>query len=433
MIVSYYWPPAGGVSVQRWLKFAKYLPEFGVEPILFVPSGARYPFVEHDLMDQIDPDLEVHEVPILELRHYYSKLIGKFSKEKTRRKDIDGLFYTPPESRTLKQNLSLWVRSNLVFPDARATWIRPCVKAVSAYIRKHPIDVLITTGPPHTCHVIGLKLRSRFPNLKWIADFRDPWTNNEWFSRMPLTRWSLKRHQAVERQVLMAANHVLTVSWSWSQEFQNNGAKSVSVITNGYDPIDLENVQMEQSEKFVISHIGTLNPDRNPHQFWAILRKLIDANPELGENLEIRLVGHVGQAVKDSIEHYGLGSNVTYLGFIPHRKAMKEMKAARLLLLLINDDVNNARGRLPAKLYEYMAVGAPIVVFGPSSGDINRVLGPSIVLGSDAAASSNISKLILDLFSGKIPPKVKYDNTLYERRGLSAKMSELITDVIKEI
>jgi len=414
--------------VQRWLKFARYLPEFGVEPLIFVPENASYPLLEPELDQQVAAGLEIHKVPIWEIRNVYTKLMRKQTAGKS---GIDGVFYLDSKQQSLKQRISLWIRSNLIFPDARMTWIRPCARAIKNYLKENEVDAIISTGPPHSCHLIALRVKQSFPQLKWIADFRDPWTNTEYFNRMPLTSWARKHHASLERKVLTTADHVLTVSWSWSEEFRAAGAKAISVITNGYDPSDFEQIIPEKTNKFVISHIGTLQDDRDPDEFWSLLANLVKEQEGFKERLEIRLVGLVAEGVKSSIAHHGLEKYTRYLGFTSHREALTHMKSSHILLLLINNDERNARGRLPAKLYEYMAAGSRIIVFGPQTGDIEKILGPSILLHSPE--NTAIKKLIVELLTKQEVQPVKYDHGTYKRKGLTRQMSELIKEVIVRV
>ncbi len=209
LIITYYWPPCGGSGVQRWVKFAKYLPAAGWQPVIYTPENPEYQGIDHSLEGEIPPEAEIVKRPIFEPYGLYRKLMGRGST--TDMKVLTSTEDETPGGKNWKQRLSLWLRSNLFVPDPRAGWVRPSVRFLKKYLREHPVDVIVTTGPPQSLHLIGERLH-RLLGIPWIPDFRDPWTQMYWFKRMPFLPCVERRHRRLEQRVLDNASAVLTVT-----------------------------------------------------------------------------------------------------------------------------------------------------------------------------------------------------------------------------
>ena len=422
LIVTYYWPPAGGVAVQRWLKFCKYLLDFGYEPVLFVPKNADYPLIEskkeYAFLDKID----IQQVPIREARTLYKKYFGaKRNSEKGKKDNLDRLFFIPKEQRNFKQKLTLWIRANIFIPDARMWWIKPCARAIAKYLDSKPCDYIISTGPPHSMHLIAKQIKESYPEIKWIADFRDPWTNIEYFEHMPLTKPSLAKHKRFEEAVLKQADEVITVSPAWADDFSKIRGSKVEVITNGFDPDDFKDIHPFESDKIIISHVGTLQTDRDPIELWEALAGLDES---FLNRVEIRLSGQVDQGIKESLGKFNLLSQTKFLGFLNHSDALIEMKSASLLLLLLNDSKKNVKGRIPAKLFEYIGAGRPILLIG-KAGDSSHIIsniknGKFIQQGE--LTSQRLSEIIRD-FSGQ---KTESELNKFTRKALTGELIKLL-------
>lgn len=169
LIITYYWRPAGGPGVQRWLKFVKYLRDFNIEPIIYAPENPTYPIIDTKIGDDLPSDIQIIKYPIWEPY----KLSSVFSKNKTQ-KISSGII--PRKKISLTEKIMLWIRGNLFIPDARKFWVKPSVAFLSEFIQNNDIQTIITTSPPHSIHLIGYYLKRKFPDIKWITDFRDPWT-----------------------------------------------------------------------------------------------------------------------------------------------------------------------------------------------------------------------------------------------------------------
>ena len=289
LIITYYWPPAGGPGVQRWVKFVKYLRDFGIEPIIYTPENPTYPILDPHIAADIPEDLTLLKTKIFEP---YA-LASLFSKEKTQ-KISAGII--PTKKPSLLDKLLLWIRGNLFIPDARVLWVRPSVKYLSEYLTEHPIDTIITTAPPHSLHLIGLRLKEKFPSLRWIADFRDPWTTIGYHSQLRLTKRSARKHLVMERTVLQTADTLIVTSPSTQREFQAKTSRPIEVITNGYDD-DFPTQTPSLSPYFLLSHIGSLLSERNPEPLWQVLSEMTKEQPDFRRDLRLCLAGKVSDEV----------------------------------------------------------------------------------------------------------------------------------------
>lgn len=364
LIIAYYWPPAGGPGVQRWLKFVKYLPEFGIEPIVYVPENATYPIIDNDLVKQVKNSTTVLKQPIKEPY----KLASFFSKNST--KTISSGIIKAQKKQSIIEKTLLYVRGNFFIPDARIGWVNPSVAYLSTYIKNNAIDAIITTGPPHSMHLIGLELQKRFA-VKWIADFRDPWTTIGYHKELKLSEKSAEKHKDLERLVLTKADTILTTSHTTKQEFAEITQKPIHVITNGYDVESIEKPALDT--KFTISHIGSLLSKRNPLILWKALNEILQENESFKADFQLQLIGKVSADIIDTLKGFKLDSYMNVLGYVSHTEALTYQRSSQLLLL-IEIDSYETRGIIPGKLFEYMAAERPILAIGPKESDVENIL-----------------------------------------------------------
>ena len=367
LIISYYWPPSGGAGVQRWLKFVKYLRDFGWEPVIFCPENPEYPETDPSLYHDIPDKLEILRFPIWEPYHVYKKLLGRKKEEK-----INAAFLAEKKKNKILECFSVWIRGNFFIPDARKFWIRPSVKFLKNYLKEHPVDVIISTGPPHSTHMIALQLASHM-KLPWLADFRDPWTNIDFYKDLKLTSWADRKHRKLEMEILCKANAISVISSSMADDFRKIFHRSYNVITNGFDSADMEHSAPVADKKFSIAHIGTLVSSRNPLTLWEALKSLLNSHPELANDLEIKLVGKVDFTVTASIDNFGLSRFVRKVDYMPHDEVIICQQQSQVLLLIINN-TPNAKMILTGKFFEYLAARRPILCLGPEDGDAALIL-----------------------------------------------------------
>ncbi len=368
LIITYYWPPAGGGGVQRWLKFAKYLPDYGWKPIIVAPENADYPSIDRSLEKDISEEIEVIKVPIWEPYKLFKLITGKKKEEK-----VNTGFLFDGKNKSWIENLSLWLRGNLMIPDPRVFWVNPVYKVLKKKIKEIQPDCVITTGPPHSVHLIGLKLQKRF-QLRWIADFRDPWSTIDYLDIFKLTTFARNRQRSLEKKVLTHADLVLSVSENWKKELLELGAKNVEVVTNGYDEDDFKDYKKEDTGKFVFTYTGLITSLRNPSFLWSLLEKMCRQDQEFDSKFELRIVGSIDQQVLNEIKSLPmLGKRTKYLGYLPHDEVIKQYGEASMLLLLLNQSAN-AKGHVPGKLFEYVASRTPVLAIGDTGGDVARIM-----------------------------------------------------------
>jgi glycosyltransferase involved in cell wall biosynthesis len=367
LIITYYWPPSGGGGVMRWLKMSKFLPGFGWQPIIYTPENPDSSVTDKSLLDEVHQDILELKTPIWEPYNFYRKLTGKKSDEK-----FKAGYISEASSGNWKNKLSVFIRGNFLIPDPRKFWIKPSIKYLTKYLKENKIDAIVSTGPPHSMHLIALGLKKKF-DIPWIADFRDPWTNIDFYEKLRLTKWADKRHHKLEKQVLKNADHVVTVSPSWKTDFETLGNRKTELIYNGYDPEDFNNLKQTKDEFFTITHFGAFNSDRNPHSLWTALQNVALENPDFSKKLRIQLVGQTDESILNSIKKNQLEKNLVVHPFLPHKEGLKLLANSSLLLLPIND-APNVKGILPGKMYEYMALRRPIIAFGPTKADYAKIV-----------------------------------------------------------
>ena len=340
LIITYYWPPAGGPGVQRWLKFVKYLPEYNIQPIVYVPENPTYPIVDGGLIQEVSDKAIVLKNTIFEPY----QLASVFSKKET--KGISSGIIPNQKKQTFLQKILLWVRGNVFIPDARVLWVKPSVKYLEKYISENKIDTIITSGPPHSLHLIGLKLKQNL-NVKWFADFRDPWTTIGYHSALKLSSYAEKKHKKLERKVLNTADTIIVTSKTTKTEFQAITTKPIEVITNGYD---VESIQKQVlDKKFTLAHIGSFLSDRNPTILWKSLQELCTENELFAQSFQLKLIGKVSQEILDAIDAFNLNSYVNNLGYVSHIEAIEYQRKSQVLLLIEIDS-------LKALFYSYRCV-----------------------------------------------------------------------------
>ncbi|QWX85431.1 glycosyltransferase family 4 protein [Cellulophaga sp. HaHaR_3_176] len=417
LIITYYWPPAGGPGVQRWLKFVKYLRDFGIEPIVYIPENPNYPIVDANFLNEIPEGITIFKQPIFEPY----KIASLLSSKKTKRIS-SGIIQT--KNQSFAEKMMLWVRGNLFIPDARKYWVKPSVTYLKEIIKKEEINTVITTGPPHSVHLIGLKLKEQL-NIKWISDFRDPWTSIGYHKKLKLTSKSIKKHKKLESLVLNTADKIVVTSETTKKEFQALSNKTIEVITNGFDTAYAGDAVLD--DKFTIAHIGSLLTGRNPENLWQVLSELINENSAFKQAVVLNFVGVVSDDVLETINSYGLKGNINLLGYVSHSKAIEVQRSSQILLLA-EIDVDETRGIIPGKLFEYMAAKRPIIAIGPENWDVAKIIsetssGETFTYQQKA----ELKKVILSWFTAYQQGKLNINSSninKYSRRELTKKLAE---------
>ena len=418
LVIVYYWPPAGGPGVQRWLKFTKYLPDFGIQPIVYVPENPSYPLVDDKLVDEVPADIKILKQPIKEPYGWASLL----SKKKTKTISAGIIKEKNP---SFMEKLLLWIRGNFFIPDARKLWVKPSISYLAKVIADEGIETIITTGPPHSLHLIGLGLKKKY-NIQWIADFRDPWTSIGYHKKLRLTESSRLKHEALERSVLVKADKIVVTSNTTKSEFEAITPKPIKVITNGFDD---ELQPMELDTDFTVSHIGSLLTGRNPLGLWQALQELIAENESFKKSLKIQLAGVVGEEVLQSIEDFGLMDCVRQMGYLSHDKVLETQQKSQLLLLL-EIDSEETRGIIPGKLFEYLNTKRPILAIGPKGWEAGNMVeehqAGHMCLHQDVAS---LKRVVLEAFQKYEKGNLNCDSVgveHYHRKALTESLAKFI-------
>lgn len=417
LIITYYWPPSGGSGVQRWLKFVKHLRDFGIEPVVYTVENPEYALIDDTLQNEIPEHIEILKQPIWEP----NSLLSKF---KNKQQQTSAGFLNPDPSFFEKQ--LQYIRANYFIPDARKFWIKPSVKFLSDYLEKNKVDVIISTGPPHSMHLIGLELQKKF-KIKWIADFRDPWTDIDYFHQLPLTEKSKLKHEILEKKVLQNADAVLVVGKTMKETYKKYN-QNIHIITNGFDS-NLEKTQTDLDQKFTITHIGLMNADRNPKILWEVLDELVDENISFAQDLWIKFIGKVAPEVYKSLESNNLKEKTQFIEYVPHQEVMSFQESSQVLLLAVNN-VPAAKGIITGKIFEYLQAKRPVLAIAPVDGDLAEIINKTnsgTVVGFDD--KSKLKKLIFNLYqqykNGGLEVNSK-NIEQYHRKELTRQLSEVI-------
>ncbi len=429
LIIAYYWPPSAGSGVQRWLKFVKYLRLYGWEPVVYTPLNPDFDLKDEKLLSEIPPDIAIIRQPIFEPFQIYNRLMGQKSEQQV------NPVMKGKANLSLKARLMLWIRANIFIPDSRMFWINPSYRFLKKWLKQNPVDAMVTTGPPHSMHVIGLKIK-RECHIPWLADFRDPWTRIDFYHELNLEPWADRKHKKLENAVINEADHVVVVGQNMMEEYRPFTQKPITVVTNGYDPADIDlKPEAPLDNKFTIIHIGMLGKARSHDIFWNGLNQLRKENPELKEKLEVRIYGISDPIVQEQIKNFEDQSWIKFLPYVPHHEVIQIQRRARVLLLSVNH-VPMAKGIITGKIFEYLAIGRPVLCIGPPDGDaahiVNEAQAGPVVDFSDA---EGFKQAVLKLFSDYLAGKDQLQTTgieKYSRKALCGKIG-LILDEISSV
>ena len=426
LIISYYWPPSGGSGVQRWVKFAKFLPQEGWQPVIYTPENPELTTIDNTLEEEIPAEAEIIKTHITEPYGIYRKFFGD-GKNATQG-EVNPI---NSQKKNLKQKISMLIRGNLFIPDPRCLWISPSVKFLKKYLRKHPVDIIVSTGPPHSMHLIAEKVAGA-TGLPWIADFRDPWTRMFYFKHLGLGRWAERRHKALEKSVLDNADTIVAVSPLVQEEFQAMTATNVELITNGYDEEDFEQV-VEPDGYFNITHTGLFASDGNPETLWKVLADKSMDDKEFAGMLRIRLAGKNDRQITDAIENAGLASSLRDVGYVDHQRAVREQKNASVLILPLRKEPEY-RATLPGKLFEYLASGRPVLGIGQTDGAMARILNSTkagvVFDWDDEASVRKYIDMCWEQFKDGTLKAATENIGQFSRRALTERMATLMDSLI---
>jgi glycosyltransferase involved in cell wall biosynthesis len=387
LLITYYWPPAGGAGVQRWLGFSKYLPENGWEPVVLTvdPAHATYPQRDESLMNEQAAGLEVVRTKSIEPLQWYGRLVGK-----------DRIPYGGFSNKKSNSWASKFIRANFFIPDARRGWNRYALSAARKLILQHGIELIVTTGPPHSTHLIGLALQHKL-KLRWIADMRDPWTEVYYNYDMPRTSPAARYDRMLERSVLGRADAVLTASPGFAERFNARVKRKYHVVTNGFDAY-LAPLEKAPGCPLYITYTGTMAESYQPEGLFNALASLQNSD------FRLRVAGSLSEGVLSMINDTGLQARLDYLGYLPHDQMLEELRKADLLLLL-SPQVQYGEDIIPGKLFEYLAATKPILAVAEPFSAVADILretrsGEAFAHGDVGGISKCIEQLMTPMQGG---------------------------------
>jgi glycosyltransferase involved in cell wall biosynthesis len=420
LIITYYWPPSGGAGVQRWLKFTKYLPAAGWLPVVLTvkPEFAAYPFRDTSLYGEIPLDAEV----------YHTRAINYFSLYNKDQSKIPHAGFASGAAKGLKSMVSRFVRGNFFIPDPRKGWNRFAFRKACELIRNEKISHIITTSPPHSTQLIGLRLKRRFPGIKWIADLRDPWTDIYYYDMFRPTTVARLADREMERNVLTRADAITTVGQTLASLLGSKAegiSQKIHVLPNGFDEEDFEGIPSTSPERFTVTYVGTLSPSYPVNGFIEAIKDLrIDNRP-----VSLKFVGTVPEPIQDLFKENEEGKRPEFIQYCDHPEAVRHMMGSTMLLLIIPEHPSN-KSILTGKIFEYMAAGKPILLLGPSDGDAARLLVQCGYHGIfDYNDAEGIRNYIVKVAEGQeINHSGHYHE--YSRRTLALKLGELLDSAL---
>lgn len=427
LFITYYWPPSGGSGVQRPLKFIKYLRDFGWEPIVYTVENGEFPETDFSLLAEIPENITVLKKSIFEPFAFYKWFTGKKKDFKL----VAG-YMNQKKTATITEKMAIWIRSNIFIPDARMFWIKPSIHFLDNWLKTNKVDAIITTGPPHSVLLIGLGLKQKH-KLPWLVDFRDPWTEIDYYKDLKLANFADKEHKKLEKQVLKFADKVVCVSTYWGSGLARIGNRDIDYISNGYDEQDIhDEIVVNLDTKFSIVHIGMMGKSRNHEVFWQVIAQLCSENEDFKNDIEIKLYGKCDASVAQSIIANKLESIAKIYDYVPHNEIVYIQKSAQVLYLSVNE-TTNAKGILTGKIYEYLAVKRPILCIAPIDGEAAKVvLDAGAGLVSDFGNAINLKANIL-YFYNNYKQKISFnggkDFEKYSRKNQTKKLANLL-DII---
>lgn len=420
LIITYYWPPSAGSGVQRWLKFAKYLPDYGWEPVIFTPENPDFELQDPSLEKDISPQLEVIKFPIWEPYSLFRKLKGN-------QKGNPATILEKKEKSVIDR-LAVWLRANVLIPDPRVFWVKPSVGILEETIRSGDYEAIITTGPPHSIHLIGLKLHEK-TGIPWLADFRDPWSTWEFLDTLPMFSWVRKRHQTLEKRVLTQANAITTISPTFQKDLKILSGREVLLLTNGFDVDDFptfsQNTGLKEKDLEIV-YSGIIDAIRNPLPFLEAFKKAFEPS---AFSVRFRFVGKVSSAVEEFVKNDAwLESHVEFIGYVSHQRVFEYYQTADILLLILTT-TKNAQGNIPGKLFEYLASGKTILGLGDPNGD-----AASLIRQAQAGKIIDPNKQdeIASFLEGYKSSDHATDKSLinrFSRKNLSSQLAQILKNI----
>ena len=419
IILTYYWPPSGGSGVQRWMYFSKYLKELGWNPFVITvdKKKASYPVLDKSL-EKIVKDIKVIKTSTNEPLKLFSFLrTGSFRK---------GIPQGDVKNKGLFNKLFNYIRSNYFIPDARLGWVDFAHRECKKLIIKNKIKHVITTGPPHSTHLIGLKIKKDF-EIKWTVDFRDPWVNVFYNKKFMFTKKSINKQKELEKKVLNNSNLVLTtIGGDLKKQLQLKAPnQNFAIVPNGYDDVLMNKIKSEKSKKyFHIVYTGLLTKN---HPYVSLLINL--KQNFSNTNLKLSLAGNISNEIINEIKNFLPNVKVKDYGYLNHEDSVRLMKSADLLVNFFF--IGAEKEMISGKIMEYLATEIPILSIGNPRSEAGKILSKAsetkmFLRDSDKEIQLFLKKVIHN--KGKLKNRFpNLDN--WSRKNITYRLSNLLSDL----
>jgi hypothetical protein len=397
----------------------------GWEPYVFTPENPSFTIQDESLEKDVPNTVEVIKFPIWEPYHLFFKIQRLFGKKEVKQSD-----FISTGKKSFFQSVSSWIRGNFFIPDARVFWVKPSVTFLTDFIQSNHIEKIITTGPPHSIHLIGQGLKKKMPHIMWVADFRDPWSEWDLLDTLSLTSWARAKHRRLEHEVLSQADKVITIAPYHVKRLAFLGNRQVDLITNGFDEEDFDKIEHVRNEKFTIRHIGVVDELRDPRPVMNALKGMLLGNQILADTIAVEFIGNVNSAFKSFVEQDNVLSQITrFISQVPHSELL-EIYAQTDLQMLVLAHTAIAPGNLPGKFFEYLASGNPILAIGPVDGDAAGVLketnaGVIHERDNEEDIKSSLQTFYSDWEANKI--NAERNISKYTRRELTKQLVKLLS------
>lgn len=423
LLITYYWPPAGGPGVHRWLRFSNYFKENGWELTVYCPEDAAWPVIDQGLTSDIPTDIRLIKRKIFEPHKYLQKKAGFEGGAGIGSKNKGGII----------KRLMIWTRGNLFIPDSRRFWIKPSYRYLKKHLKNNPdIRHIISTGPPHSMHLIALKLKQHFPDVKWTADFRDPWTEIDYYQELLPGKFADRQQKKLEKNVLKQADLVVGIGEDCASGLERIGGRKVEIVTNGFIFPEFDEKQVQLDKRFTIAHFGSMAASRNPIVLWKALAAVLQKNSSLQKYLQINLYGSVDFSVTESLHEYGLTSYFDGAKNVTHAESIQLQRTTQILLLVANKAVNS-KGILTGKFFEYLGAKRPMLVVGQADSDLEKIVEETQSgCFVDYEDVNTTIRFIEDSFE-KFQNKQLYSNPIHTEQFHSKTLTKKYLDLIERL
>lgn len=429
LFVVYNFPPAAGAATQRVLKFLKYLNRYGFQTFVLTVDKVDYPDLDFSLIEKIPSETKIVKTKFWTPFGIYRKITGRKSDEKI------PVAFIKDNHKSIAERISVFLRLNFFLPDAKIGWLPFAVKEGKQLIKKEKIDVIISSGPPHTTHLIAKSLK-RKTGVKWIADFRDPWTDIDYYSGIKRTKLAEWIDSKLERSVLKYADYIVAASEGYLKIIKSKGIKNnYEVLTNGFDPEDFHNIKLKPQSKFTITYTGNMPFTRNPESLWLALEELANENPDFSNNFEFHFAGVMDDEIRQKIQAMNFYKNFIDHGYLSHSEVLELVFNSHLLIMIVNR-VATSNEILPGKIFEYIASRNFVLVIGPENGVSARLINyVKQGIAIDYDEKSKMKDLIHQLFTkwqkGELQ-KVEYSEKYeFTRERITQKLIQIIDSITR--